>query len=62
MDGKTFAKIARDYKLIDKKLTPADVDLTFAKVKTDRKICFNKFISGIEILSDKKGIPVDELA
>ena len=29
MDGKTFAKVAKDCKLLDKKLTSTDVDLIF---------------------------------
>jgi len=33
MDGKTFAKFAKDSKLLDKKLTATDVDLAFNKVK-----------------------------
>ena len=33
MEGKSFAKLAKDCKLIDKKLTATDVDLIFAKVK-----------------------------
>jgi len=33
MEGKSFAKIAKDCKLLDKKLTATDVDLIFAKVK-----------------------------
>jgi hypothetical protein len=42
MDGKTFAKCAKDCKLIDKKLTTTDIDLIFAKVKdnTERRITF----------------------
>ncbi len=42
MDGKTFAKFAKDAKILDKKLTTTDVDLTFAKVKAkaERKISF----------------------
>lgn len=42
MDGKTFAKVAKDCKLLDKKLTATDVDLIFAKIKdkTARKITF----------------------
>lgn len=30
MDGKTYAKVAKDCKLLDKKLTSTDVDLSFA--------------------------------
>jgi len=43
MDGKGFAKMAKDTKLIDKKLTSTDVDMTFAKIKerTARRITFN---------------------
>ena len=34
MDGKTFAKVAKDTKILDKtKLTATDIDLIFAKVK-----------------------------
>lgn len=42
MEGKTFAKFAKDSKLIDKKLTPTDVDLIFAKAKskTERRLTF----------------------
>ena len=43
MDGKSFAKMCKDTKLIDKKLTATDVDLIFAKskAKTDRRITFD---------------------
>jgi len=43
MDGKTFAKVTKDCHLIDKKLTPTDVDLIFAKVKDKaaRKITYS---------------------
>ena len=42
MDGKSFAKMAKDCKLIDKKLTTTDIDLTFAKVKdkSERRITY----------------------
>lgn len=45
MDGKTFAKLAKDCKIIDKKLTATDIDLIFAKAKkkTERKITFAEF-------------------
>lgn len=40
MEGKTFAKVAKDCHLLDKKFTSTDVDLIFAKVKAkgSRKI------------------------
>jgi len=42
MDGKTFAKLAKDTGILDKKLTGTDIDLIFAKVKDKaaRKISF----------------------
>jgi len=42
MDGKQFAKLAKDCGLLEKKLTSTDVDLAFAKIKTkaERKITF----------------------
>jgi hypothetical protein len=42
MEGKTFAKVAKDCGLIDKKFTATDVDLIFAKVKpkAERRITF----------------------
>ena len=42
MEGKSFAKLAKDCKLLDKKLTATDIDLIFAKVKdkSERRITF----------------------
>jgi hypothetical protein len=42
MEGKSFVKLAKDCKLIDKKLTSTDIDLIFAKVKdkAERRITF----------------------
>jgi len=45
MDGKTFAKLAKDTHILDKALTATDIDLVFAKVKDKaaRKITFEQF-------------------
>ena len=42
MDGKAFAKMAKDCKILDKLLTATDIDLVFAKVKDKaaRKITY----------------------
>ena len=42
MEGKVFAKMAKDCKLLDKKCTATDIDLIFAKVKdkSERRITF----------------------
>lgn len=64
MDGKTFAKAAKDCKILDKNLTATDIDLIFAKVKDKaaRKINFAQFKKGIEQCATKKKKTYDELA
>lgn len=49
MDGKTLAKLAKDTKILDKKLTSTDIDLIFAKVKAKaaRKITLPQFMDAI---------------
>ena len=64
MEGKSFAKLAKDLKLTDsKKLTPTDVDLVFAKIKDKnaRRICFGEFLNGLELIAQKKGLATSEL-
>ncbi len=59
MDGKTFFKFTKDSHLIDKSLLSVDVDLIFAKIKTnksERRINFQEFLSGLSLISEKKGI------
>ena len=56
MDGKGFAKLAKDTKLLDKKLTTTDVDLAFSKIKerTARRITFDQFLAGLNLFAEKK--------
>lgn len=63
MDGKTFAKMAKDTKILDKALTATDIDLIFAKVKDKaaRKITLAQFTSGIAECAKKKKITAAEL-
>lgn len=63
MDGKTFAKLAKDTKILDKVLTATDIDLIFAKVKDKaaRKINKVQFITAIEHCAAKKKITFDAL-
>jgi hypothetical protein len=63
MDGKTFAKFAKDTKLIDKKFTATDVDLIFAKSKqkTERRITYAEFNKALQYIAEKKGVSVDEV-
>lgn len=64
MDGKSFAKLAKDCKLLDSKLTSTDVDITFEKIKerAERRIGFAQFEIGLGLLAKKKGASVDTLS
>ena len=63
MDGRQFAKLAKDCHLIDKKLTTTDVDLIFAKVKdkTARKITFDQLQDALGHFATKKGVSKDDV-
>ena len=58
MDNGKFAKLARDLKLLDKKLTATDVDIIFnrteVKPKTARKITFQQFKVAVKLMAEKK--------
>ena len=58
MDGKSFVKLAKDTGLLDRKLTTTEVDIVFAKVKAkfERKITFDQFMHGLELLAEKKRV------
>lgn len=64
MDGKSFAKMAKDTKILDKKLTATDIDLIFAKAKakTERRINYDEFLKAVSLCAEKKGISGDDLA
>merc|ERR1719221_2448502 len=63
MDGKTFVKLCKDCKLLDKKLTATDVDLIFAKVapKGQRRISLMHFDAALQHLATKKATPLEEV-
>eukprot|EP00961_Rhodomonas_salina_P009324 126729-Rhodomonas_salina.3 len=63
MDGKHFAKLARDTSLLDSKLTTTEVDLTFSKIKdrSQRRITFDQFQDGLSILAKKKGVKINDI-
>ncbi|XP_047138925.1 tubulin polymerization-promoting protein family member 2 [Hydra vulgaris] len=56
MDNAKFSKLARDLKILDKKLTSTDVDIIFNKVKskTERKITYHQFEDGVKLMAEKK--------
>ncbi|KAK9838481.1 hypothetical protein WJX81_002091 [Elliptochloris bilobata] len=59
MDGRSFAKLARECGLLGPHLTPAHVDIVFSKVKAKwqgaRRICFADFQRGVELLAEARG-------
>jgi len=57
MDGKTFAKFAKDCDILNKKCTTTDIDLIFAKVKDKhaRKIILAQFKAALELCASKRG-------
>lgn len=63
MDGKTFAKVAKDCKIINKKCTNTDIDLIFArnKERTARKINYQQFVSALGECATKRGQTMEEL-
>ena len=63
IDGKTFAKFAKDCGVINKKCSNTDIDLIFAKVKdkTARKIDFAQFDAAIEQCAAKRGETKEQL-
>eukprot|EP00930_Biecheleria_cincta_P038647 TRINITY_DN26552_c0_g1_i1.p1 TRINITY_DN26552_c0_g1~~TRINITY_DN26552_c0_g1_i1.p1 ORF type:complete len:405 (-),score=74.14 TRINITY_DN26552_c0_g1_i1:166-1380(-) len=58
MDGKTFIKICKDVGLVDRKFTPTDCDLIFAKVVTkgQRRIDFHQFQNALRLIAERKGV------
>ena len=64
LDGKSFAKLCKDTKLLDKKFSATDVDLLFAKVKdkSARRITFAQFQTALEEIAKKKGVDAQSVA
>ncbi|SBS91197.1 p25-alpha family protein, putative [Plasmodium malariae] len=62
MDSRTFVKILKDSKLIGKKLTAVDADITFAKVKTKgaKRINYDQFVEAVKYLIEKHKLDYDK--
>eukprot|EP00920_Eleutheroschizon_duboscqi_P025841 GHVT01063834.1.p1 GENE.GHVT01063834.1~~GHVT01063834.1.p1 ORF type:complete len:147 (-),score=18.84 GHVT01063834.1:670-1110(-) len=60
MDGRTFVKLCKDCKLVDKVVTTIDIDLIFAKVKEkgQRTISFSAFERSLKLIAEKKKLPL----
>lgn len=58
LEGKQFAKLIKDLKILDKKVTSTDIDLIFAKIKDKaaRRISFTEFMNGLDLVAQRKGM------
>jgi len=58
MDGRQFAKLAKDCDFLGKDLTLTDVDLIFTRVKSRsaRKIYYAQFLEGLARIARKKNV------
>ena len=63
MDGRAFAKLAKDCKILSKTCTTTDIDIIFAKskVKSQRKLNFDQFSKAFEACAGKNKVSVEEL-
>lgn len=64
LDGRSFVKLCKDAKLVDKNFTTTDVDLIFARVKPKggRKINFSTFENfALPEVAKKKKVEVTEI-
>ncbi|CXJ25977.1 p25-alpha family protein, putative [Plasmodium berghei] len=62
MDSRTFVKILKDSKLLNKKITAVDADITFAKVKTQgsKRIKYDQFVEAIKYITEKNKLDYDQ--
>eukprot|EP00401_Gymnodinium_catenatum_P041639 CAMPEP_0117558356 /NCGR_PEP_ID=MMETSP0784-20121206/52791_1 /TAXON_ID=39447 /ORGANISM="" /LENGTH=409 /DNA_ID=CAMNT_0005355677 /DNA_START=156 /DNA_END=1382 /DNA_ORIENTATION=- len=65
MDGKSFLKMCKDCKIVDKNLPETSIDLIFSntrvKAKGQRCIEFEQFEIALTILAEKKGVSLEEI-
>eukprot|EP00928_Gymnodinium_smaydae_P044412 TRINITY_DN29627_c0_g1_i1.p1 TRINITY_DN29627_c0_g1~~TRINITY_DN29627_c0_g1_i1.p1 ORF type:complete len:1310 (+),score=216.09 TRINITY_DN29627_c0_g1_i1:506-3931(+) len=64
LDGKSFAKLCRDCRLVDGcDLTATDVDLIFAKVvpRQQRRIDFRSFELALQLVAERRGCDLAEV-
>lgn len=63
MDSRTFVKVFRDCKLLDKHLTQNDCDLIFTKVKSKgaKRLTYEEFEKGVEMVAEKKHLPLQKI-
>jgi len=63
MDCKTFTKLCKDVRLIDRHLSVTDVDLIFTKIvpKGKRRIGLSEFEQGLGIVAERKRLALDDV-
>jgi len=64
LDGRSFVKLLKETKVIEKDFSTTDADLTFAKVKSGpaaRKITFTEFENALILIAEKKKVSEDAI-
>lgn len=65
MDGKSFLKLCKDSKLLNKTLTETTIDLIFSdtrvKSKRQRRVDFSQFEVALELVAEKRGSSLDDI-
>mmetsp|Transcript_47333 Transcript_47333/g.112575 ORF Transcript_47333/g.112575 Transcript_47333/m.112575 type:complete len:767 (+) Transcript_47333:217-2517(+) len=61
MDGKSFAKLCRDCRLLDKNFTATEADIIFARHKKQRRIGPEQFLEAMKEVAEKKGVSVAQV-
>lgn len=63
MDGRSFGKIFKDSKLVDKKFTSTSLDIIFSKAKSikSKTITYEQFLNGVKLAAKEKQCEVDTL-
>merc|ERR1712151_83486 len=63
MGGRAFAKVCRDFHLIEGRFTAAEADILFSKVvpKGQRRISPEEFIEALELIAEKRGVDPGEV-
>lgn len=63
LDGRAFAKLCKDCKLLDRAFTATDADLLFSKTVTkgQRRISLQEFEHALEFMAEKKRVDVESI-
>lgn len=61
MDSRSWVKLLKETKLIDKGLTTTDADLIFAKLKSGKTLGFTQFLEALKQVATRKKVPYEDV-